>query len=79
MNETKTNSISYTPTTSTSSLLGILFITLKLTGYIDWSWLWVLSPFWIPFALLIGFLVIFLVAIGVFAGVTALVTYLNNR
>jgi ABC-type nickel/cobalt efflux system permease component RcnA len=25
-------------------LLTIVFITLKLTGYIDWSWWWVLSP-----------------------------------
>jgi hypothetical protein len=28
-------------------LLTILFIALKLTGYIDWSWWWVLSPLWI--------------------------------
>ena len=27
-------------------LLGLLFITLKLTGQIDWSWWWVLLPFW---------------------------------
>ncbi len=25
-------------------LLGILFIGLKLTHFIDWSWWWVLSP-----------------------------------
>lgn len=25
-------------------LLTIVFITLKLTGYINWSWWWVLSP-----------------------------------
>ena len=29
------------------SLLGILFIGLKLTGYIDWSWWWVLAPLWV--------------------------------
>lgn len=29
-------------------ILGLIFITLKLTGYIAWSWLWVLAPFWIP-------------------------------
>jgi len=29
------------------SILGILFIVLKLVGTIDWSWGWVLSPFWI--------------------------------
>ncbi|MDO5015281.1 MAG: hypothetical protein Q4E28_04950 [Clostridia bacterium] len=28
--------------------LGLIFITLRLTGYIDWSWLWVLAPIWIP-------------------------------
>ena len=28
-------------------LLTIVFITLKLTGYITWSWGWVLSPIWI--------------------------------
>lgn len=28
-------------------LLTIVFITLKLTGVIDWSWWWVLSPLWI--------------------------------
>ena len=30
-------------------LLAIAFIVLKLTDVIDWSWLWVLSPIWIPF------------------------------
>lgn len=28
-------------------ILGIIFIVLKLCGVIKWSWLWVLSPFWI--------------------------------
>ncbi len=27
-------------------LLAIVFITLKLLGYINWSWFWVLSPIW---------------------------------
>lgn len=34
-------------------LLGVLFVGLKLTGYIDWSWWWVLSPFWISTGLCI--------------------------
>ncbi len=34
-----------------SGLLGLLFIALKLCGVIDWSWWWVLAPFWIPVAL----------------------------
>lgn len=36
-----------------AGLLTIAFIVLKLTGVITWSWLWVLSPIWISFALLI--------------------------
>lgn len=30
--------------------LGLLFLGLKLTGFIDWTWLWVLSPLWIRYA-----------------------------
>ena len=29
-------------------VLAIVFITLKLLKIINWSWLWVLSPIWIP-------------------------------
>ena len=32
-------------------MLAIVFIILKLTGTITWSWLWVLSPLWVGFAL----------------------------
>ena len=31
-------------------LLTIVFITLKLTHVIAWSWWWVLSPLWISVA-----------------------------
>lgn len=31
----------------------LLFIGLKLTGFIDWSWFWVLSPAWIGLALVL--------------------------
>jgi len=44
-----------------TGLLTILFIGLKLTGYINWSWLWVLSPLWITTSIvLIVMLVAFL-------------------
>ena len=35
------------------ALLTILFIGLKLTGHIAWSWWWVLSPLWIPAVIVI--------------------------
>ncbi len=44
-------------------LLAIVFITLKLTGYITWSWWWVLAPLWAPLAVvLVIFLLIVLIA-----------------
>ena len=30
-------------------LLQIVFITLKLMGYITWSWFWVMAPMWMSF------------------------------
>ena len=44
-----------TPTFQVSflGLLTILFIGLKLTETITWSWWWVLSPIWIPWALVL--------------------------
>ncbi len=45
-------------------LLTILFIGLKLTGYISWSWWWVLSPIWLTVTVFFTvFAVIGLVAI----------------
>ena len=47
------------------TLLLIIFIILKLTNVIDWSWLWVLSPLWlVPVGMIIflaGFGVIMLI------------------
>lgn len=37
--------------TNIFTVVGVVFIILKLTGVIDWSWWWVLSPFWILVAL----------------------------
>lgn len=42
-------------------LLTIMFIFLKLTNVIDWSWLWVLSPLWIPLAIIFGILIFALI------------------
>ena len=44
------------------SIVQIIFIVLKLTGNISWSWWWVLSPIWIPAALFFAvFLLVFIV------------------
>ena len=44
-------------------LLTIVFITLKLTNYIDWSWWWVLSPIWITAAVVLAVMFMFLLLI----------------
>lgn len=46
---------------SFAGLLTIVFIVLKLTNNIDWSWWWVLSPLWITFS--ISFVVVFIVSL----------------
>lgn len=40
------------------TVLGLIFIVLKLTDLIDWSWWWVLVPFWGPVALTVTVIVI---------------------
>ncbi len=32
-------------------LLFLVFLVLKLTGVIAWSWWWVTAPLWVPFLL----------------------------
>jgi ABC-type multidrug transport system permease subunit len=42
------------------SLLFLLFLGLKLTNNIDWSWWWVTSPLWLPITIVIGVIMIVL-------------------
>lgn len=34
--------------------LTLIFITLKLCHIIDWSWIWVLAPIWIPLSIVLA-------------------------
>lgn len=34
------------------TVLFLIFMTLKLTNYIDWSWWWITAPLWIPIAII---------------------------
>jgi hypothetical protein len=47
--------------------LGIAFIVLKLTGTINWAWLWVLAPLWIPLAFVLVVCVIALIVVALAA------------
>jgi hypothetical protein len=55
---------------SLSVVLFLIFMVLKLTGSIDWSWWWVTSPLWIPF---VG------IALVIFAGIVIALTKLNRK
>lgn len=50
--------------------LTLIFVVAKLWGVISWSWVWVLAPLWIGFALWLFFLVLFLLfgAIAILGG-----------
>lgn len=44
-----------------TGLLTIVFITLKLLGFITWSWVWVLSPIWIDAILVVLLLAVLII------------------
>jgi len=46
---------------SFAGALFILFLGLKLTKVITWSWWWVSAPLWIPFAIILPFLLLYLI------------------
>jgi len=49
------------------TILFLIFLVLKLTDNIDWSWWWVTSPLWIPilFVLALGGIGIVIVILSV--------------
>jgi membrane protein YdbS with pleckstrin-like domain len=50
---------------SLATVLLVIFVVLKLTGNIAWSWWWVFSPWWISFALVALYFGVVLVIGGV--------------
>lgn len=48
--------------------LQLVFIVLKLMGYIDWPWLWVLSPIWISAIVSLVIMAIFFLVAFLFLG-----------
>lgn len=58
--------------TSTLGLLGVVFVVLKLTGVIDWSWWWVTAPFWGGMALMFAVGAVILIIAGIAVGVESI-------
>jgi hypothetical protein len=40
------------------TILFLIFMVLKLTNYIDWSWWWITAPLWIPLLIILGVLAV---------------------
>jgi hypothetical protein len=38
--------------------LFLIFLVLKLTDHIDWSWWWIFAPLWVPFLLFVAVLLV---------------------
>lgn len=48
-----------------ADVLLLIFITLKLLGIINWSWWWVLSPIWIPLAIIVVLVIIYFIVTAI--------------
>lgn len=49
-------------------VLFVVFLVLKLTGNIDWSWWWVTAPLWGPITFIIVFAIVVFVIATIFKG-----------
>lgn len=61
---------------SFGTILFIVFLVLKLTETIDWSWWWVTAPLWMPVAIIFVFFIIWGFITFLYWG---LMTFLFNR
>ena len=50
-------------------ILFLVFLVLKLTGTIGWSWWWVFCPLWAPIALFVAFFL----AVGVIWSICSII------
>lgn len=46
-------------------LLFLLFLALKLTNTIDWSWWWITAPMWVPLAFVIAVASVFFLVVAI--------------
>lgn len=67
------NNSNYTSGLSFSSVLFLVFLVLKLTNVIDWSWWWVTAPLWIHI------IIFFVIVSGMYAFYKILGYYSKNK
>ena len=49
--------------TSMFTLMFIVFLVLKLTGAISWSWWFITMPLWLPFSVVVCFMLFYFILI----------------
>ncbi len=57
------------------AILFLVFLVLKLTGFISWSWWWVSAPLWVPVALWAGLMVV----AGIMYGLAGILEFYDER
>ena len=65
MAESKNVSVQVGP--GLSGMLFLVFLVLKLMGYIDWSWWWVTAPLWVGLAAVLAVLLLIMAGAGLVA------------
>ena len=49
------------PSITYNLLIAFVFTILKLTNVIDWDWIWVLHPLWLPYLLILAIFLFFFI------------------
>ena len=57
----------------------LIFIVLKLAGIIEWSWVWVTAPFWIPWTYLVIPILLRIIAVIFLGAYEKLVGPVNKK
>lgn len=61
-----------------TAMLGFLFVTLKLSGVINWSWFLVTLPFWGIFGVFLGCIMVLLFLAGLTAAILFSIEWISN-
>lgn len=66
-------------TMSLTTVLFVVFLTLRLTDQIDWAWYWIAAPLWVPWAVFLGIGAAILLCLGLFVGGAGVVDFFRGN
>ena len=59
-------------------ILTLIFILMRVTNIINWSPLWILSPLWLPWIIVILLISIPYILLGIIWCIEAIIKYIQN-